>query len=375
MPSQISGTLGSKLFITDTAMAAAIDTEFEFMAQSYTEIGLIENLGELGRVFDPVTFQAIADGRTYKLKGGYNDGQMQMTLGQDLTDAGQDILYDAANASSQDNYGFKLEMNDEATTSGGPTTFYFRGLAMSFRTQMGAVNSVVRSMSTIEINSPIIMTPPAELYDRFVTGGSLAGYALFDGTDPQAIAPVITSNALVGVTGDAGTGYAADGTQAIYTTGFTLSGGALVFECKVKISAITNVAMFVGLTDQIAVIEVPIESAAVADTITTNATDAVGFMFDTSMATDNIWFVGVNNNIDETSINSALAFVADTYRVLRMEITTGGNVVFYIDGAVVGTTMTTAVATGVALYPTIIAAARSTASRTITADYLYTRQD
>ena len=371
----VNGTLGSKLFITSAAMASTIDSEPEFFAQTWVEIGLIESFGEFGRVFEMVPFQAVADGRTYKLKGGFNDGNFQFTLGQDLTDAGQALLKAAADASSQDNYGFRIELNDPPSTLGGPTTFFFRGLAMSFRSVLGSANTVIRVNSMIEVNSAIINAPAAELYDRFITGGSLAHYFLVDGTDPQAIAPAISANTLVAITGDAGTGYAADGTQAIALAGYVPSAGAITVEARIKLSAITSVAMFFGLTDQAAALEAPIESAASADTITTNATDAVGFMFDTSMSTDNIWLVGVNNNVDETAQNSALAFVADTYRTLRVTLNTSGDATFYIDGTAIGTVMTTAVATGVTLYPTICAAARSTASRTLTADYLYARQD
>lgn len=371
---QPTGTLGAKLFMTDAAIASTIDSEAEFFAQSWTELALIQNFGEFGRQFQLVEFQSVGEGRTYKLKGGYNDGQLQLSFGQDLSDAGQALLRTAANASTQDNYGYRIEFNDAPSGVGGPTTYFFRGLPMGFRTTMGGLNDVIRANSTVEVNSDVIHAAPAELYDRFITGGSLAHYFLVDGTDPQAIAPAISGNTLVAVTGDAGSGYAADGTQAIGTTGYTLSAGAVIIEARIKLSAITNVAMFFGLTDQAAALEAPIESAAAADTITTNATDAVGFMFDTSMATDNIWLVGVNNDVDETAQNSALAPVADTYRTLRISINTAGDATFYIDGVAVGSAMTTACRASVPLYPTIVAAARSTASRTLTADYLYLRQ-
>ncbi len=368
----INGTLGSKLFISDAAIAATVDTEQEFAAQSWTEVGLIESFGEFGRQFDLATFQAVKDGRTYKLKAGYNDGNIQFTLGQDLSDAGQLALKTAAELTTQANYGFRIEFNDAPSTVGGPTTVYFRGLAMSFRSQMGAANAVIRATSSVEVNSDILMADPAELYDRF-TSGSLTHYELFNGTDAQAADPVISSSNLVLVTGDDGGGFAADGSQAIGDTGYDVSAGAVVFEARVKTSAITDVSIFVGLTDQKASLEIPVESAGSANTITTNATDAVGFMFDTDMTDDNIWLVGVDTGSDATPQDSALAFVADTYRTLRVEVATTGEATFYIDGTAIGTAMTNATA-ATTLYPTIAAGARSTASRTVTVDYLYVRQ-
>lgn len=370
-----SGVLGTRLYISDAAIASTIDTEAEFMAQSWTEVGLVTQFGEYGRVFDLVTFQAVYDGRTYKLKGGYNDGQMAITVGQDLSDDGQELLYDASNATTQDNWGFRLEFNDAPSTVGGPSTVFFRGLPMSFRTTLGAANAVMQANSTIEVNSPIITVDAAELYDTFDTGGSLTHYELFNGSDAEAVDPVIAANKLSMVTGDAGTGFAADGTQAIGDTGYTLAAGAKVLEARLQISAITNAAFFFGWTDQKASLEIPIESAASADTITTNATDAIGFMFDTAMSTDNIWLTGVNNGSDETPQNSAIAPVAATDITLRIVTNTSGDATFYINGTAVGSAMTTAAATGVTLYPTLAAMARSTASRTMTVDYLYLRQD
>lgn len=373
---QPTGTLGAKLSITDAAIAASINSEALFTAQNWTEVALVTSFGDFGRVFTPVNFQSVAEGRTYKLKGGYDDGAFQTGLGQDLSDAGQALLKGAAEASDQSNWGFRIEFNDPPASYGGPTTFFFRGLPTSFKTQMGGLNDVVRAMADIQINSDIILMPPADLYDRFVTGGSLAHWTLFNGSDAQAVDPVISSNALSCVSGDAGTGFAADGSQAVADNGFVPSAGAIVVEARLKISAITNVGpVFFGLTDQKASLEAPIESAASTDDITTNATDAVGFMFDTSMATDDWWLVGVNNDVDETAQDVGDAPTADTYQTLRIEVAANGDTVFKIDGTVVGTTMTTAVATGVTLYPTLCIGARSTASRTLTADYFYARQD
>jgi hypothetical protein len=369
------GVLGTRLFISDAAIASTIETEREFSAQSWTEVGLITQFGEYGRVYDLVTFQQVYDGRTFKLKGGYNDGQMTLTVGQDLSDDGQELLYNAANAATQDNWGFRIEFNDAPSSVGGPSTVFFRALPMSFRSTLGAVNAVFSATSMLEINSPIVTVDAAELYDTFDTGASLTHYELFNGSDAQAADPVISSNTLVMVTGDAGTGFAADGTQAIGDTGYTLAAGAKVLEARLKLSAITTVSMFFGWTDQKAALEIPIESAASADTITTNATDAIGFMFDTSMSTDNIWLTGVNNNSDETAQNSAIAPVADTYITLRIETNTSGDATFYINGVIAGSQMTTAAATGVTLYPTLAASARTTSSRTMTVDYLYLRQD
>lgn len=151
-----TGTLGARLYtsatpLTDVEGAADAIGDFQGLTIA-TEIGLIENFGEFGRVFDPVTFQAVADGRTYKLKGGYNEGNIQLTLGQDLSDAGQAALKSYAEATNQNTYPFKVTL---VGADASYDTIYFGAKVMSFRTQMGAANAVVKAMVTLEINTPI----------------------------------------------------------------------------------------------------------------------------------------------------------------------------------------------------------------------------
>jgi len=371
-----TGTLGARLYISSVAIPATVDTESEFMAQTWVEVGLVESFGEFGRVFAPVNFQAVADGRMYKLKGGYDDGDIAFVLGQDLGDAGQAIMSLAGNSSTQDNYGIRIDLNDPDKTYGGPSTYFLRGLVMSYRSQMGSVNNVIKAASTVGVNSNILRINPSDHYDKFATGGSLAAYDLFKGSDAQAALPVIAANALSLVSGDdvAGT-FAVNGSQSINDAGYILSAGPLVLEAKIKLDVNTTVGMFFGVTDQKVALEDPIEAQGVGDAFDTNATDAVGFVFDTTMTTDNIWLTGVNNNVDETPQDSGLAFVSNTYDVLRIEISASGTAVFYINGVAVGTPMTTACQTGVVLYPTLCLVSRSTVSHTMSVDYLYIRQD
>lgn len=370
-----NGALGTRLYITSTSIADTIDTEREFTAQTWVELGLVESVGEFGLVYDNVPFVVLKDGRTYKLKGASNPGRFEIMLAYDEGDAGQAALKTAANAATQDNYGFRVEFGDKPSSVGGDTTVYFRGLPMSFVMRSGGVNQVLMGAAAIEVNSDEVYGRPAQLYDQFLTGGSLSYYSTYKGSDADAALPVISANTLVCATGNVGTGVAADGSQIIGNTAFTLAGYTLtVIEARIKSNSATGEAIFFGFTDQTAALEIPIESAASSDTITTNATDAVGFMYDTSMATDNIWLVGVNNNVDETAQNSGLAFSANTYRTLRIEIDSVATAAFYIDGVAVGSAMTTCCRDSVNLYPTICASARSTALRTITVDYLYVRQ-
>lgn len=151
-----TGTLGAKLYTSATPMvdiAGSADAIGDFQGLTIaTEVALITNFGEFGRVFQNVEFQSVGEGRTYKLKGGYNDGQIQLGLGQDLSDAGQAALKAYADASDQNTYPFKIVL---VGADASYDTIYFGAKVMSFRTQMGGLNDTIRAMVTLEINTTI----------------------------------------------------------------------------------------------------------------------------------------------------------------------------------------------------------------------------
>lgn len=170
----------------------------------------------------------------------------------------------------------------------------------------------------------------------------------------------------------AGASYAANGVQLDHALNWKAANGNLIFEAKIKISAITAVAIYVGFTDQLSALEMP--ATLSTTTFTTNATDAVGFLFDTNATTDTIRCVGVANDVDATHQDTGLAYVADTFKTLRIEVDVAGTANFFIDGVKVGTSLTGAVTPSVALTPVIAAFSEAAASRTITADYVLVQQ-
>jgi hypothetical protein len=135
-----------------TTVAAANQAQFE--ADTYIEIGEVEDLGEFGDEAEEVTFTALADRRTRKLKGSFNAGTITCVAGSDLSDAGQQALVDAF--ATDFDYNFRVTLNDTLTVSGTPTVLYFRGKVMSKRLNVGTVNNVVRRSFPVGINSEII---------------------------------------------------------------------------------------------------------------------------------------------------------------------------------------------------------------------------
>lgn len=216
------------------------------------------------------------------------------------------------------------------------------------------------------------------LFDDFLGTTISTRFGVNKGSDAATVNFAINAatNGTVRATTGAGAGgtMAVNGVQLHSALNWKASQGSLVFETRLKFSAITNIAVFVGLTDQVASLECPINSAGSADTLTTTATDAVGVMFDTSMTNDYWWLVGVANDVDATAQNSAVAPTADTYETWRVEVSTAGVASFYRNGSPVGTVMSGALTASVALTPVVTAFTRTAASATIDLDYLFTQQ-
>lgn len=198
---------------------------------------------------------------------------------------------------------------------------------------------------------------------------------LVKGTDTSPTDAAILAGGIGGVmrivTGDSAGTIAADMAQVTSALQWQASNGNLVFQTRFKFnSAITTRYAFLGFTD-VVTFEAPIISAGSADTITTTASDAVGFLFDTRMATDNWWLVGVAADVDATLQNSGFAPVADTYATFRIEVTALGVAVFFYNGRQVGTAMAGALTPATDLTPTLNVGTLSAASITADVDYLH----
>ena len=173
--------------------------------------------------------------------------------------------------------------------------------------------------------------------------------------------------------GDSAGTVAADGAQLNTELNWKANQGKLVFEARVSIAEITTVSLFIGLTDTKA-LEAPFSLAGT--TFTSNATDAVGFLFDTEATTDTIRLVGVKTDVDATAQDSGKVFVANTYKTFRVELNSDGAATFYIDGRQVGTLMAAALTTTVALTPVfIIRPQGAVAGRTMDIDYFMVAAD
>ncbi|MDN7144156.1 hypothetical protein KC131_26265 [Pseudomonas sp. JQ170] len=140
------------------------DTETEYKADTYVDIGEVEDLGEFGDTFSSVTFTSLRDGRVRKYKGTADAGDLTVAVGLDNGDAGQVALKGAHKDRSKGDYNIKITLNDgdpDANPVINPTTFYFRGKVMNNTVAAGSADNVVRRNVTIGINSDILELIPA----------------------------------------------------------------------------------------------------------------------------------------------------------------------------------------------------------------------
>lgn len=218
------------------------------------------------------------------------------------------------------------------------------------------------------------------LFDDFLGDVIADQWAVVEGAD-TATSDAVVTNGPGGIlrltTGDSATvTYAGNGIQitqgAFYNWQASL--GGLRLEARIKIDDITLAAFFVGFTD-VGTFEAPIESAGSANTITTNASDAVGFFYDTRMTDDNIWIAGVKGDTDATHVDTGTAPVNATYIRLAVEVDSSGNATFFINGDAVGK-VTDAITAATVLTPTIAATSLdSGTSKNLDVDYIEVEQD
>lgn len=214
-----------------------------------------------------------------------------------------------------------------------------------------------------------------ELTDDFV-GEEINGYRWQSlvGTDANVLAPIVLADQAGGVvrmvTGsNAGATMALNGVQLHSQLNWRTDKGGLVWEGRVALSAITAVALFVGLTDQRAALEMPFTLGA-GDALTSNASDACGVLFDTGADTDNWWLVGVKADVDAAKQNTAVAPAAGTFETWRIELDATGIATFYRNGTLIGAAMAAALTPAAVLTPVVAAFSRGAASRNVDVDVL-----
>lgn len=232
----------------------------------------------------------------------------------------------------------------------------------------------VEAGATLKVSGRIDRAASVELFDDFLGDVLEDAWSGAKGTDAQAVVPTIVAGAEDGwvrlTAGDTVT-VAESLSSLTHGLNWKAESGNLVFEARVKpVSSVAAVAYFVGFTDVLATTTLEEPATVSGTTFTTNAADAVGFLFDTDATTDNWKIVGVANDVDATHADSGVAPVAGTAQTLKVVLTTAGVASFYINGTLIGT-LEDAVTASVALTPIVSVMTRTTAVKSIDVDYIH----
>lgn len=138
----VGSTAGSKLYIAPPGTPVSPD--------QYKEVGEINDLGSVGPNFTPITITSIGNRNERTLKGTKTSPQLQIKLNRDPEDDGQAMIQTAAE--SDDDYEFKIVLNDDINGLTVPTTITFAGKVMSYTVDMGGPNSAVGSTVNIGVD-------------------------------------------------------------------------------------------------------------------------------------------------------------------------------------------------------------------------------
>lgn len=227
----------------------------------------------------------------------------------------------------------------------------------------------------------VVVHAPINFYEDFLGGVVGTGHVVPDGlglalgSTPGTGA--YTANGVNGtfkLTSGAASGtYSADGVMLNFPQlNFTPSTlYDLNLEVKLKmLSAVTTATMGVGFTDVASATGSMEEPSSIATaTLTTNATDGFGVIYDTGATSAKFHVWGVANDVDSVFYNTGVAPVAATNNIIRLQISNGLVGKAWIDGVLVKE-QSAVVTTAIPLTPYVYVNSTTTTARAIEIDYI-----
>ncbi len=153
----VQAATGTKIYVGTTAAATSLTS---FKADTYTQISQVQNFGAFGDESEIIKFTSLSDSRVHKVAGPRDAGDVELTIGYDLGDAGQDELIAAFEANAGSPFNFECELNDALTTGLGPhsgTSFFWKGVVISKRIETGSSTDVVKLIVKVAITSPVVI--------------------------------------------------------------------------------------------------------------------------------------------------------------------------------------------------------------------------
>lgn len=237
-------------------------------------------------------------------------------------------------------------------------------------------NSVTGALEVLRLNGDYgasQFTNHVQLFDDFLGDVIADQWSAAAGNDAQTVGWAISAQnggEVRATTGDTTT-VSESAVVLTHALNWKASNGGLYMKARFRgITSVADVKYFIGFTDVLATTTLEIPITLSGTTLTTNATDAVGFLFDTA-ATNDFWHCqGVKADTDTALAVTTVAPAADTFQTFELAVDTSGTATFWINGTQVGS-IANAVTTSVALTPVVSAMANTTTSKTVSLDYLF----
>jgi len=139
-----------------SASPPATENQAGWEGLTFTNIGEIVDFGEIGRVYNEITHNPVGSRETFKFKGSYNDGNMQLQVARAegvVGDAGLAIIETALDSDSD--FYFAIELNDNPSGSTN-TILYFPAKVMSAPNIIGGVDSIVGKAINVAVSGSIL---------------------------------------------------------------------------------------------------------------------------------------------------------------------------------------------------------------------------
>lgn len=142
----IQSAAGSTISISQTSGVATVNLA-GFQAKVYDVIGEVTTIPAFGKTYNLITHNPIGTRYTKKLKGSYNNGSVSIDYAKDPLDAGQIRLTLASNSDAS--YCYRVVLQDG-------NTYYFTAQALSNTLEVGSVDSIIKGVTMLEIDSEIV---------------------------------------------------------------------------------------------------------------------------------------------------------------------------------------------------------------------------
>lgn len=135
---------------TTVRASAALPATYDgagYVALTYTLIGEVVDAGEYGRKYEIIKHNPLNTRETFKRKGSFDSGQLNLKLGRVPADAGQAILVAALAVDASRSFKVTLQNG---------TIQYFTGQVTSYTTNVGSSGQITGANVMIEIDSDFI---------------------------------------------------------------------------------------------------------------------------------------------------------------------------------------------------------------------------